>query len=82
MSAWITIRGLFALALAFTLAEIFLTEDDAPSDIEDSTNVAASLSDAQSDALVAIFSVAAPFSAAVAFAFAEAFFTTNEPTKD
>lgn len=36
----------------------------------------------ETDTLLAIFSVAAPFSAAVAFAFAEAFFTTNEPTKD
>lgn len=53
MSVWITIGGLFALALAFTLAEIFLTEDDAPSDTEDSTNVALSITDAQSDALVA-----------------------------
>ena len=53
MSAWITIGGLFALALAFTLAEIFLTEDDAPSDTEDLTNVALSVTDAQSDALVA-----------------------------
>lgn len=43
----LTVPALLALVLAFAAYH------DAPSDIEDSTNVAASLTDAQSDALVA-----------------------------